>query len=156
MSKRKVVHDSFTIERIYPAAPTRVFKAWAKPESKARWFVGPGEWQQQKREFDFRVGGQEIVSGQIPGQVAHHFLAVYHDIADNQRIVYSYHMLAGDTPISVSLATVQIETEGTGTKLIFTEQCAFLDDYDGVASREEGTRYLLDNLGAALAAAEAH
>ncbi len=150
MSKHRVAHSTFTIERSYAAAPAKVFKAWARPESKARWFVGPGEWGQQKREFDFRVGGQEIVIGQIPGQVAHHFLAVYHDIVENQRIVYSYHMLAGDKPISVSLATVQIRSEGNGTRLVFTEQCAFLDDFDDGGSREEGTRYLLDNLGAAL------
>jgi uncharacterized protein YndB with AHSA1/START domain len=156
MSKRKVAHDSFTIERVYPAAPAKVFKAWARAGSKARWFVGPAGWQQQKREFDFRVGGQEIVVGQVPGQVAHHFLATYHDIVENQRIVYSYHMLAGDTPISVSLATVQIEPEGSGTRLSFTEQCAFLDDYDDAGSRAEGTGYLLDNIGRFLAAAEAH
>ena len=151
MSKRKVAHDHFTIERVYPASPARVFKAWARAESKARWFVGPGEWQQQKREFDFRVGGIEILSGQIPGQVPHHFHAVYHDIVENQRIVYGYHMLAGETPISVSLATVQLEPEGTGTRLSFTEQCAFLDDFDDAGSREQGTRQLLEQLGAALA-----
>jgi uncharacterized protein YndB with AHSA1/START domain len=105
----------------------------------------------QRREMDFRVGGQETVSGQVPGQAAHHFHAVYHDIVDNQRIVYSYHMLADETPISVSLATVQLHAEGSGTRLVFTEQCAFLDDYDDVGSREQGTRQLLEQLGAALA-----
>lgn len=156
MNQRRVAHGSFTIERSYPAAPARVFRAWANPESKARWFFGPGGWQMHRRELDFRVGGQETVSGQVPGEVPHHFHAVYHDIVESQRIVYSYHMLAGDTPISVSLATVQIEAEGTGTKLIFTEQCAFLDDFDDAGSREEGTHILLDQLGAALAAAEVH
>lgn len=151
MSKRKVVHDSFTIERVYPASPARVFKAWANAESKARWFIGPGEWKLFKRELDFRVGGQEVLSGQIPGQVAHHFHAIYHDIVQDQRIVYGYHMLLGDTPISVSLATVQIEPEGSGTRLVFTEQCAFLDDFDDRGSREEGTRLLLDQLGTWLA-----
>jgi uncharacterized protein YndB with AHSA1/START domain len=151
MSKRRVVHNSFTIERSYPASPAKVFKAWARAESKASWFAGPGGWEQHKREFDFRVGGREVVVGQIPGQpVAHHFIAVYHDIVENQRIVYGYHMLAGDTPISVSLATVQIEPQGTGTRLVFTEQCAFLDDFNDGGGREEGSRLLLDNLGAFL------
>jgi uncharacterized protein YndB with AHSA1/START domain len=156
MSKRKVAHDSFTLERVYPASPAKVFKAWARAESKARWFVGPPGWQQQKRELDFRVGGQEIVIGQVPDHLPHHFLATYHDIVDNQRIVYSYHMLIGDTPISVSLATVQIEPEGSGTRLTFTEQCAFLDDFDDNGGRKEGTGYMLDNIGKFLAASEAH
>ncbi|MBV8062537.1 MAG: SRPBCC family protein [Nevskia sp.] len=146
MSKRKVAHGSFTIERSYPATPARVFKAWASIEAKARWFIGPAEWKQHKRELDFRVGGQEVLSGQM-GEKAHHFHAVYHDIVQDRRIVYSYHMLLGDTPISVSLATVQIEPEGTGTRLRFTEQCAFLDDFDDGGGREEGTRQLLDRLG---------
>ena len=58
MSKHTVAHSSFTIERSYPAAPARVFKAWASAEAKARWFSGPSDWQVLKREMDFRVGGQ--------------------------------------------------------------------------------------------------
>ena len=151
MSKHTVAHSSFTIERSYPAAPARVFKAWASAEAKARWFSGPSDWQVLKREMDFRVGGQETLSGQPPGQAAHHFHAVYHDIVENQRLVYSYHMLLAETPISVSLATVQLHAEGSGTRLVFTEQCAFLDGYDDAGSREQGTRQLLEQLGAALA-----
>ena len=49
--------------------------------------------------------------------------------------------------ISVSLATIEFKPAGKGTKLIFTEQGAFLDGYDNVAGREHGTRELLDSLG---------
>lgn len=52
--------------------------------------------------------------------------------------------------ISVSLATVELRPEGKGTRLVFTEQGAFLDGYDDAGSREHGTRELLDALGAAL------
>jgi dihydrofolate reductase len=40
--------------------------------------------------------------------------------------------------ISVSLATVELAPEGAGTRLVFTEQCAFLDGHDtpNSASRE--------------------
>ena len=41
--------------------------------------------------------------------------------------------------------------EGEGTRLVLTEQGAFLDGLDYVAQREEGTQQLLDNLGKALA-----
>ena len=150
MSKRKVLHDSFSIERVYPASPARVFKAWASIEAKARWFIGPADWKQHKRELDFRIGGLEVLSGQM-GEKVHHFHAVYHDIVQDQRIVYSYHMLLDDTPISVSPATVQIEPAGKGTRLVFTEQCAFLDDFEDGGGREEGTGQLLDRLGQWLA-----
>ena len=41
MSEPSVFHATFTIDRIYPAAPARVFAAWASAEAKSRWFVGP-------------------------------------------------------------------------------------------------------------------
>ena len=49
----------FTLERAYPAAPARVFAAWADPAVKARWFARTGEGHQ----LDFRVGGREVASG---------------------------------------------------------------------------------------------
>jgi hypothetical protein len=45
MSKRSTQHATFVIERDYAAAPARVFAAWAEPKAKARWFVGPDEWE---------------------------------------------------------------------------------------------------------------
>ena len=42
------------------------------------------------------------------------------------------------------------EPAGAGTRLIFTEQAAFLDGYNDLAGREEGTRVGLDNLDAEL------
>jgi len=39
----------------------------------------------------------------------------------------------------------------TGTRLVYTEQGAFLDGFDDAGGREHGTRALLDNLDKALA-----
>ena len=55
-----------------------------------------------------------------------------------------------DTRISVSLATVVFKPARAGTRLIFTEQAVFLDGYNDLAEREEGTRAGLDNLDAEL------
>ncbi len=74
----------------------------------------------------------------------------YQDIVPDQRIIYTYDMHLDETRISVSLATVEFTPAGKGTRLIFTEQGAFLDGYDNPARREQGTRDLLDALGAAL------
>ena len=69
----------------------------------------------------------------------------------DQRIITSYDMRFDDKRISVSLATVELEPAGTGTRLTYTEQGAFLDGYDDAGKREHGTRGLLDQLAAALA-----
>jgi DNA-binding transcriptional ArsR family regulator len=83
----KAIHGSFTIDRIYDASPARVFKAFADPKSKARWFVGEGGWQEIKRELDFRPGGQEVVHGKFPNGSESRFVARYHEIVPNERLV---------------------------------------------------------------------
>jgi uncharacterized protein YndB with AHSA1/START domain len=67
MTERSVTHATFVIERQYDAAPARVFAAWSTQGGKASWFVGPNEWQQVERSFDFRVGGEERLKGAFPG-----------------------------------------------------------------------------------------
>jgi hypothetical protein len=45
------------------------------------------------------------------------------------------------------LATVEFTPEGGGTRLLFTEQGAFLDGHEAPARRDEGMGSLLDALG---------
>ena len=156
MTERSAVHGTFVIERTYPASPQRVFEAWADPAAKARWFAGPHDkWQETLREFDFRVGGRERVSGVWPGGKVSAFDCLYHDIVPDERIVYSYGMHVDAVRISVSLATVEFKPAGGGTRLIFTEQAAFLDGYDDSGSRGQGTSALLGQLDAELQRAAA-
>jgi hypothetical protein len=42
---------------------------------------------------------------------------------------------------------VELGAEGSGTRLVFTEQGVFLDGYDGAEERVHGTGELLDSLG---------
>lgn len=154
MSKRSTQHATFVIERDYATPPARVFAAWADPKAKARWFVGPDEWEKSDHKLDFRVGGRESVSGGPPGGPNHIYSAIYQDIVPNERIVLTYDMHMDKTRISVSLLTLEFKHAGAGTKLNLTEQDVFLDGFDNVASREKGTRDLLDNLERSLADAK--
>ena len=147
MSQRSVSHGTFIIERTYAASPARVFAAWADPAAKAVWFVGPDGWKALRREIDFRIGGRERLTGAHPDGRVSDFDGVYHDIVPDRRIVYSYGMHVDDKRISVSLATVELAPAGSGARLTFTEQAAFLDGFDGAAGREQGTGMLLDQLG---------
>ncbi len=152
-ASQAVHHTIFTLRRRLPFAPATVFAAWASPEAKARWFAGGGGWTEKLREMDFRVGGRERVIGQWAVGSNHatsDFQAIYHDIVSNQRIVYSYDMFVGDTKLSVSLATIEFQADGTdATQLVLTEQGAFFDDKDP-PMREHGTHFLMDQLTSAL------
>ncbi len=152
MTTRSVTHATFTIERTYPAAPARVFRAFADPLARARWFLGPGEGVTTPHELDFRVGGHERIAGRFEGlgSTVHAYEARYHDIVPDQRIVSTYEMYQDEIRTSVSVATVQLSPAGSETRLVYTEQGAFLDGYDNAADREHGTRELLDALGASL------
>ena len=149
MTERSATHGTFSIERVYDAAPARVFRAWADPEAKARWFVGPADWQLVDRRIDFRVGGKEHLSGKRTDFTSI-FDGVYHDIVPDERIIYSYDMHLDRRHISVSLATVEFRADRARTRLVFTEQAVFLDGYDDAGGRERGTRIPLDQLGGEL------
>lgn len=148
---RSTTHATFVIEREYQATPAKVFAAFADPASKAKWFVGPEDWEKSNHKLDFRVGGKESVSGGPPGGPVHYYNAEIWEITENARIVSSYEMHMNEKRTSVSLATFEFKAHGAGTKLILTEQGAFLDGVDNAAERERGTNVLLDQLATFLA-----
>ncbi|ESX44809.1 activator of HSP90 ATPase [Mesorhizobium sp. LNJC384A00] len=118
MAERSVVHSTFVLERLYPFAPAKVYFALSDPAAKRRWFADPDNPMTHRHEMDFRVGGQEVNAGGPKDGPIHTYTATYQDIVPNQRIVYSYDMLFGDVRISVSLATIELRPEGTGTRLV--------------------------------------
>jgi uncharacterized protein YndB with AHSA1/START domain len=148
MRKRSVVHDSFTIERVYEAAPATVFRALTDQAAKSRWFAGGEGWEMLERSMDVRPGGRERLRGRWANGTVTLFDAMYFDVMPDLRLVYTYDMYVNERKLSVSLATIELLAEGTKTRLIVTEQGAFLDGYDDAGSRETGTGSLLDRLGA--------
>ena len=109
MTERSVIHDTFTIERTYPATPSRVFAAFASEEAKNTW-GDTGDLEPAgdapPSEFDFRVGGRERFSHKWQ-DTTYRYDALYYDIVPDQRIVYSYEMYADDVRISVSVTTIE-------------------------------------------------
>ncbi len=145
MKERRVRHATFVIERSYSASPSRVFAAFANAKEKAAWFGDPDH-PAQNFTMDFRVGGRETNAGGSPGGPVYSYEALYHDIVPNQRIVTSYAMQMDATPISASVATTEFKPDGNGTRLVYTEQGAFLDDLDTPEIREGGVAELLGSL----------
>jgi uncharacterized protein YndB with AHSA1/START domain len=148
--RTSVVHASFSLQRVYDVSPQEVFRAFSDKASKARWFVGGEGYTPIERDMDVRPGGRERVKGRWASGTISTFDAIYFDVVPNERLIYSYEMHLDARKISVSLATLELRPEGTGTRLVITEHGAFLDGYDDAGSRERGTGGLLDRLGAFL------
>jgi uncharacterized protein YndB with AHSA1/START domain len=146
------IHDTFMIDRTYPAAPSRVFAAFASAEAKNIWSdtgdLEPADGEAGVAEFVFRAGGRERFGFKMEG-TTYRYDARYYDIVPDARIIYAYEMYANDTRISVSVTTIEFAVRGDGTQLTLTEQGAYLDGIDGRQApslRKGGVTEMLDNL----------
>jgi uncharacterized protein YndB with AHSA1/START domain len=145
-----VTHATFTLERCYETSPARVFKAWADPVVKTRWFTGALDPDAPPMELDFRVGGTERAVTVADSGPVIIYEGLFRDIVDGQRIIVVNSIDVDGERISVSQLTAEFLAEGSGTRLVVTEQGAYLDGRDTPESREKGIRAQLDALGAEL------
>ena len=142
MTERSIVHSTFTLERAYPVPVSEVFRAWADPQIKVRWFAGnPADY-----ELDFRPGGLERNRATHDGKKIT-WESLYREIVPDERIVYTSVLCEDGTVATVSLATVELIAEDDGTRLVLVESGAYLDGHEQPAWREQGTGDWLDALG---------
>ena len=146
MPDRSVQHDTLVIDRTFDADVARVFAAWATPASRKHWTIPKAGWEIADDESDFRVGGREVSHFGPPGDPRYRAETHYLDIVDNARIVMAGTMSDAGRRISASLATVEFLARAGRTRLIYTEQAAFLDGLDTPESRRGGWNQNLDGL----------
>jgi uncharacterized protein YndB with AHSA1/START domain len=152
---RSVTHNTFVLERTYPATPERVYAALANPAKKRGWFVDGEGHEVEQFEMDFRPGGSERIRFRfVKGPLQNATLsndAKYEDILPNRRVVISSTMSIDDRRISASLVTFELLPDEKGTLLTLTNQGAYFEGADGPEMRQAGWRKLLDSLSAELA-----
>jgi uncharacterized protein YndB with AHSA1/START domain len=138
-------NDTWTVERDYPHPPEKVFAAWADPAVKVRWF-DLSDAPDPDYAGDFRVGGTETYRTAAGVSPRYAYAAEYRDIVPAERIVTTYEMSVDGRRISVSLATVEFAAAPGGTRVVYTEQGAYLDGLDDARSRRTGADAQLDRL----------
>jgi len=146
-------HGVLKLEMAVDAAPGRVFAHFAELDLRRRWFSIPGESAQARHSLDFRVGGGEHAYGVfavagIPETIE--YRSRFYDIVPERRIVVASEALVQGRRRVVSLTTIELAAEATGTRLAVTEQYVLLDvtkEGDAeVAEREGGLRLQLNGL----------
>jgi len=150
VTERSQIHATFVIERSYPVPVEAVWHALSDNDVRDQWFGAGDAFDVQEKSHEFRVGGHGIEQGQWHGGPRSRFTSTYTDIVDLQRIVFTYDMWVEERHMSTSLTTIVLEPDGDHTRLTYTEQGVHFDGLDSPEGREEGTKGLLDQLGAYL------
>lgn len=149
MKHAAATHTDFVIEREFAAPPKAVFRAWADPEVKRAWSDCHAE-HTTDYELDFRPLGREHHRVAYPDGRVQVIDKVFFDIAEPRRIVFAYDISLDARRLSVSLVTVEFSASKRGTRMVYTEQLAYLDGHEDRAQRLRGTEESLDRLGLAV------
>lgn len=147
-TQRRLAHSGFTLTREYAAPVERIWDAFADEDQKRAWWGDTDRVQTRDWAFDFRVGGRDIDEGKFHDGPVSRYVATYTDIIEHVRIVTTYDMWLDGEHMSTSVASMEFESTGTGTRFTHTEHGVFFDRFwDDGQGREQGTRGLLDALG---------
>ena len=153
--------QTFLLERIFDAPPELVFRAFSSCEHLARWW-GPIGWSLPRCEIDFRPGGSWFycMRGQMEEagpEVDACGKAVYHEIVEPERIVYTDYFVDGDgNPLEgmpETRVTLEFQALDGRTRLIDRSEYASPQELEQVLAMgmEEGFKQTLDRLEAYLA-----
>jgi uncharacterized protein YndB with AHSA1/START domain len=124
MEQRLATKPSLALNRRYPVAPEKVWRAWTDAEAVKRWWgPGPGE-PVSLAELDVRVGGRfRIVFGGPDGKM-HECAGVYKEVVPNRKLVFTWHW-PNSTPERVSVVTIVFKEVDGETDLLFKHEELF-------------------------------
>lgn len=113
------------LERVVPAPPARVWRAWTEPAQLRQWWC-PRPWTTPECDIDLRPGGQFrfVLAG--PGGERFEHRACYLEVVPERRLIYTEALAAGFRPqrpshaVPVYTAIIALAPDGTGTRYTAT------------------------------------
>jgi len=145
MEQRLATKPSLALQRHYPVAPEKVWRAWTDAEAVKRWWgPGPGE-PVSLAELDVRVGGRfRIVFGGPDGKM-HECAGTYQEVVPNRKLVFTWSW-PNSTPERVSVVTIIFKEVDGETDLLFKHEQLF--DEKARDDHKRGWSASLDKLAA--------
>ena len=111
------------LQRHYPVAIEKVWRAWTDPAALTRWF-GPGEPDSVLiAEIDLRVGGRYHLGFTTPDGARHDVSGVYEVVEPPRRLAFSWAWKS--TPERVSRVAIELTPMAGGTSLSFLQERFF-------------------------------
>lgn len=143
--------ETLRISRVFDAPPTLLFKLWADPAHRVRWW-GPEGMALSTCVMDFRPGGEWRIAMRSADGYEHHVHGRFTEIVEPNRLCFTY---VNDSDGVEMLVEMDFAAEGDGTRMEFS-QAPFVsvDERDGHSWGWNSTFDLLDRYAAKVGADE--
>jgi uncharacterized protein YndB with AHSA1/START domain len=109
---------SLNLQRHYPVAPEKVWRAWTDPQALKQWWGPGGPEAVSLVQLDVRVGGRFRILFGGPRGDDHEVQGTYREVVPNRRLAFTW-TWPRTTPERESLVTITFNAVGGGTELDF-------------------------------------
>lgn len=141
-----VVHATLVFERVVPATPAQVFRAYSNPAERVKWGAPTENTALIYEKAEFREGGEDVFRCGAKSNPNIEGNTRYLDIVADRRIVTSETIVVDGRRLCASVTTLELIPDGDQTRLKSTIQLASFIGNDMVEGHKNGTNASLDNL----------
>lgn len=111
--------ETLQVQRVIPASPERIFRAWTDPEELQLWW-GPQGVKCLSAEIDCRVGGAYKIANELPDGSVLWIKGTFEAIEKPHLLIYSW-IVENQAPDSERVR-VQFQAHDLGTNVIITHE----------------------------------
>ncbi len=144
-------HETLVFERVFHAAPERVFDALADVEKRARWGTPSDTAALVYSKSEFKAGGCDEFRCGAKDDLRYAGCVRYFEIVPNERVIFVESISTDGSLLSVSLVTWEIGPHRDGARVVITDQLASFGGAGMVTGTQMGMTAALDNLARHLA-----